>query len=153
MSAESPDGMDRAARRVRVVRAEAGVGDAGLAAGEDRDLLQQLARRGEGAPVGAFAQAQLGGLLRALDLGEEALAFHPAQGHLATALGRLEDALAAYDRAVQLEPNYFQAHFNRGNVLDALNPKAGAELRDMDQAAMAREVDERTVPGQAHAPA
>lgn len=38
-------------------------------------------------------------------------------------------------------------------VFDALNPKAGAELRDMDQAAMAREVDERTVSRQAHAPA
>jgi hypothetical protein len=39
------------------------------------------------------------------------------------------------------------------HVFDALNPQAGAELRDMDEAAMAREVNERAISCQAHTPA
>jgi tetratricopeptide (TPR) repeat protein len=35
-------------------------------------------------------------------------------------LGRLEDALAAADRALRYRPQYATAHYNRGNVLKAL---------------------------------
>ena len=31
--------------------------------------------------------------------------------------GRVDDALRAYDRAIALDPDLFEAHFNRGNVL------------------------------------
>ena len=31
--------------------------------------------------------------------------------------GRIEDALRAYDRAIALQPDYLEPHFNRGNVL------------------------------------
>ena len=44
-------------------------------------------------------------------------AFHSNLGNALNGMGRLDDALAAYDRALRLRPDYADAHYNRGNVL------------------------------------
>ncbi len=41
-------------------------------------------------------------------------------------LGRLDEALASYDRAIGLEPDYVEAHNDRGIVLEALRRPADA---------------------------
>ncbi|MFI3219494.1 MAG: tetratricopeptide repeat protein, partial [Methylococcales bacterium] len=43
------------------------------------------------------------------------------QGNELEDLNRLEDALASYDKALSINPNYARAHSNRGNVLQSLN--------------------------------
>lgn len=42
---------------------------------------------------------------------------HNIAGAISAALGRLEEAIALYDRAVLLAPDYYEAHNNRGNAL------------------------------------
>ena len=41
-------------------------------------------------------------------------------------MGRLDEALAAHDRALRYRQDYATAHFNRGNVLKALGRPADA---------------------------
>ncbi len=40
--------------------------------------------------------------------------------------GQLRQALAAYDRAIAAQPNFFEAHFGRGNVLEQMGDAASA---------------------------
>src|SRR5437762_2126908 len=46
----------------------------------------------------------------------------PAQLDPGAALGRFQfdEAVSCCDKELEIEPSYFQVHFNRGNVLDAL---------------------------------
>ena len=37
-------------------------------------------------------------------------------------MGQRDAALASFDRAIALKPNYTEAHYNRGNALLAINP-------------------------------
>ncbi len=70
--------------------------------------------------------AQRGAYEEACRLIERSLGRHrsaPAYSHLGNALKglrRLDEAVAAYDRAIALDPAYVAAHYNRGNALRAL---------------------------------
>ena len=54
-----------------------------------------------------------------------ALARHD-DGSARRALGRMDEALAGFDRALKLRPNYVKAHNNRGAVLEVKGDTAGA---------------------------
>jgi len=45
---------------------------------------------------------------------------HNNHGNALLGLGRLHDALAAYDKSTAINPQNWEAHYNRGNVLAAL---------------------------------
>ena len=45
--------------------------------------------------------------------------FHNSKGNVLFALGRLDDAVAAYRQATSLKPNYVEAYFNWGVVLQS----------------------------------
>ncbi|MGB6753949.1 MAG: tetratricopeptide repeat protein, partial [Xanthobacteraceae bacterium] len=53
------------------------------------------------------------------------------------ALGRRDDALASFDRAIALRPDYAEAHHNRGNLLYALKRYEEA-LKSHDRAVAIR---------------
>ncbi|MDQ3776079.1 MAG: tetratricopeptide repeat protein, partial [Pseudomonadota bacterium] len=78
----------------------AGVSSRELAAGEMVEVGRQLPE-----PVATSARS-----------GDLTAAEYVNQGVAYKAFGRLEEALAAYDRAVGLEPNFAPAYSNRGNV-------------------------------------
>ena len=50
----------------------------------------------------------------------EARLFLANRGHILLNLGRYEEALAAYDRSLEIEPNNANVHFNRGVALKEL---------------------------------
>ena len=67
---------------------------------------------------------------------QDVAAAHSDLGKALLDLNRLEDALASYDRAIALKPDYAGAYINRGNALqdlDALRGRAG-ELRQGNRA-------------------
>jgi predicted TPR repeat methyltransferase len=54
---------------------------------------------------------------RSIDINGAAAAYHCNHGNVLRELGRREDALAAYDTALCIRPDYADAYSNRGNVL------------------------------------
>ena len=52
--------------------------------------------------------------------------FHSNLGNALLDMGRLDDALAAYDKALRLKPDYAEAHNNRGNTLRDMGRRDGA---------------------------
>lgn len=106
-------------------------------AGDAESLLREFLRV---APQEAGARQLLGVVL--LELGQPALALlqldqaavalppsPPLQynrGNALAALGRLEEAAAAYARACELRPEFAEALFNAGNVLRALGRREPA---------------------------
>ena len=51
-------------------------------------------------------------------------------------LGRLDEALMNYDRAIALKPDYVEAHSNRGNCLDEMGRYPEALLSYQDALAL-----------------
>jgi tetratricopeptide (TPR) repeat protein len=64
------------------------------------------------------------------------------QGLEAVANGDLLEAIANFDRAIKLDPRYFQAYIERGNVKDALLDLPGA----IDDFTMAISIDPKSAP-------
>ena len=81
---------------------------------------------------------QTGDAARAVELIGRALAAHAPRpehadanvnlGHALKALGRVEDALNAYERATQLNPRHADAHYSRANLLRTRGDHTGARL-------------------------
>jgi tetratricopeptide (TPR) repeat protein len=51
---------------------------------------------------------------------------HYQQGLKYASLGELQDAIGKFDRAIAINPQYFQAYIERGNVKDAIHDYPGA---------------------------
>ena len=70
---------------------------------------------------------------RAIELNPDVAALHGDLGIGLQALGRREEALAAYDKAIALQVDFVEAHNNRGNVLRQLGRNQEA-LESYDKA-------------------
>ena len=51
---------------------------------------------------------------------------HYQQGLKSASLGELQEAIGKFDRAIAINPQYFQAYIERGNVKDAIHDYPGA---------------------------
>jgi tetratricopeptide (TPR) repeat protein len=51
---------------------------------------------------------------------------HYQQGLKYASLGEMQDAIGKFDRAIAINPQYFQAYIERGNVKDAIHDYPGA---------------------------
>jgi tetratricopeptide (TPR) repeat protein len=51
---------------------------------------------------------------------------HYQQGLKYASMGELQDAIGRFDRAIAIDPQYFQAYIERGNVKDAIHDYPGA---------------------------
>jgi tetratricopeptide (TPR) repeat protein len=51
---------------------------------------------------------------------------HYQQGLKYASLGQMQDAIGRFDRAIAINPRYFQAYIERGNVKDAIHDYPGA---------------------------
>jgi tetratricopeptide (TPR) repeat protein len=51
---------------------------------------------------------------------------HYQQGLKYASLGEMQDAIGRFDRAIAINPRYFQAYIERGNVKDAIHDYPGA---------------------------
>jgi predicted O-linked N-acetylglucosamine transferase (SPINDLY family) len=65
---------------------------------------------------------------------------HNIVGALYAAIGRLDDAVAHYDRAITLAPDYFEAFINRGNALIGLK-RLDQALASFDAAIQLNPID------------
>ncbi len=88
----------------------------------------------------AMQQHQLGNFPAAAEIfrlilirAPAAAEIHNNRGAALQNLHRYEEALACYDRAIELKPGYANAYFNRGSVLKKLN-RLDAALASYDQA-------------------
>lgn len=53
-------------------------------------------------------------------------ASHYQQGLKSASVGEMQDAIGRFDRAIAIDPRYFQAYIERGNVKDAIGDYPGA---------------------------
>jgi tetratricopeptide (TPR) repeat protein len=51
---------------------------------------------------------------------------HYQQGLKSASMGEMKDAIGRFDRAIAINPQYFQAYIERGNVKDAIHDYPGA---------------------------
>jgi len=89
-----------------------------------------LRRTPRGAPLPAFRPARPETMVMAPRLSAPAEAFRSAmlRGHAASARGRINDAIAAYDEALAARPGAAEGHVSRGRALLVARRYAEAQL-------------------------
>ncbi|WPL18580.1 TPR repeat-containing protein YrrB [Thiorhodovibrio winogradskyi] len=102
-------------------------GDLGAATQLYSRILEQAPRHADALHLLGVACHQTGDTARGVAFVAEAIAvndqdaaYHSNHGLMLKALARLDEALAAYDKAIRIKPDFANAHTNRAAVLIAL---------------------------------